>query len=236
MNRILTIALLIALTACTTPTPQVTVTSEVTVTLPPASPTLEPTTTPETAIRPEIIEAQDFFGDGFEITPEGKVIDKDLGKEIPSFTIIPFNEKTMLPPYKKEVSWGWQRIYEFEDKPDFTVVGTEADIVVTEGDGLDMYAWEYKDGEFTRQKVKFVAPNNGTVEIEGYSPQEVQYMIITNSSIEPKYRVNSHEARRQMSIRYIPKKVINRIRYITYMNMLEPHDNIFYYYGNIFYL
>jgi len=203
MKRFLFALLAVILTACLSPSGSETPTPQATFTLPSPTNTPEPTSTPEPVISPEIIEAQEFFGEGFEVTPEGKVIDKNLRKEIPSFTIVPFNENTMIPPYKEEVSWGWQRKYEFENKPDFTVVGTKADITITEEGGLDMYAWEYKDGEFTRQKVKFAAPNNGTVEIEGYSPQEAQYMIITNSSTDPKYRVNSHEARRQMSIRYI---------------------------------
>lgn len=179
-------------------------------------------------------EAQAFFGEGFEVTPDGKVIDKNLGTEIQGFTIVPFNEQTMIPPYGNEVKWGWQRVYEFEGNPEFTVVGTEADITIAEDGSIDMYAWEYKDGQFIRQKVEFAAPNNGTVELEGFSPQEVQQMIINNSSADPRYRVHGTEALRQMAIKYIPKVVIDRNVYTTYKNMLEPQDRVFYYQGNNF--
>lgn len=186
----------------------------------------------ESNITPEMVSsAQEYFGEGFEITPDGKVIDKVLGKEIPGFTIVPFNEQTMTPPYKKEVTWGWQRTYEFEGKTDFTVVGTEADVTVAEDGSLDMYAWEYKEGEFKRQNIEFAAPNGGTVEIEGFSPQEVQHMIINNSSDNPNYRINSFETARSLGTK-IPNKIINREVYFTHKGMLEKRSAINYFINN----
>ncbi len=188
----------------------------------------------QTLLSKEMLDsAKNFFGEGFGITPDGKVIDKNLGTEIQGFTIVPFNEQTMIPPYGKEVTWGWQRVYEFEGNPDFTVVGTEADITITEDGGLDMYAWEYKDGEFARQKVEFAAPNNGTVELEGFSPHEVQYMIINNSSDDPKYKVNSFQARRSLGFN-IQSEVVNRTIYITHKGMWESIDDYYNWYGNNF--
>ena len=190
---------------------------------------------PEPALPAEAVKsAQEYFGENFEITRDGKVIDKILGKEIQGFTIVPFNKQTMIPPYKKEVTWGWQRKYEFEGNPDFTVVGTEADVTVAEDGSLDMYAWGYKDGEFKRQKIEFAAANGGTVEIEGFSPQEVQQMIINDSSDDPKYKAYDNETLRQMSINHIPKDIVNKKGFTTFRGMWEPLDNYWYPYGSNF--
>jgi hypothetical protein len=146
-----------------------------------------------------MVEAQKFFGEGFEITPDGKVIDKKLDKEIPGFTIVPFNEQTMIPPYGKEVTWGWQRVYEFEGKTDFTVVGTEANITVTENNGLDMFGWIYESGEFQRETKEFDAPNGSEVNIEIYNTLEAELMVATNSSENPVHRIDNFSSIRDMT-------------------------------------
>lgn len=227
--------LAILLTACAS---QVAVIPEATATLTPLpTETSIPTATltPAPVISPEIKDAQEFFGEGFEITADGKVIDKKTETEILGFTIVPFNEQTMIAPHGKEVTWGWQRVYEFEGKTDFTVVGTENDITITDTGGFDMYAWGYENGQFTRQKVKFAAPNNGTVELEGFSPQEVQEMIINNSSEDPKYRINSSEELRKLTFD-IPKIANGQIGYIVnYKGMSEKIDRaVEKRYGNTF--
>lgn len=238
MKRSFLFALAIVLTACSTTPTQVTVTTEVTVTLPPPTNTPEPTSTPEPALPAEVVEAQKYFADkGFEITPEGKVIDKTLGKEISELTIVLFDENTMINrgrPSDPKPTWALQRVYEFEDKTDFTVKMTLYDITIEDAK-IDMFGWIYENGEFTRQTIEFSAPNNGIVEIEGYSPEEVQYMIMINSSINPEYRVNSPEALRQMAIKYVQKTPNGQDGYIiTYMGMAEPTDRVFHRYGNNF--
>lgn len=194
-----------------TPTPIPTATS---------SPTLVPTNTPVALYH----DAQDFFGNEFEITKDGHVIDKTIGKEIPGFTIIAFDEHKMMKPYKSETTWAWQRVYEFETDENFTVTGTKGDIKILPQSGLDMYAWEYIAGEFKRQKVEFIALNNSTVKFDGYSPQEVQYEIMNNSSTNPKYKVDSWQALQKMCNNLFGRRYINRHIHFTFGGMREPKD------------
>lgn len=193
-------------------------------------PTPEPTVTPEPQIAPEIEAAQEFFADkGFEITPEGKVIDQKTGTEIAGLTIVPFDEKTMINrkrPSDPDPKWAIERIYEFDvqgyDKTEMTVNMTEYDIKVEDG-AIDMFGWTYKEGTFTRDKVKFAAPNNGIVELEGYSPEEVQYLIIKNSSNKDANRITGFQALRKLSFN-VSGTVVNGTPHTTYKGMLEPMD------------
>lgn len=220
MKRNFFLILAIVITACSTTSPQVTVT------LPPASPIPEATATPQPQLAPEVQEAQTFFEDkGFEVTPDGKIKDQATGTEIAGFTVVPFDKKTMINrkrPSDPDPKWAIQRIYEFEGKTDFTVNMTEYDITVENG-VIDMFGWVYENGEFKRDKVEFAAPNNGTVEIEGYSPEEVQHMIINNSSNRDEDRILGFQALRKLSFN-ISGTVINGIPHTTYKGMLEPMD------------
>ncbi len=143
------------------------------------------------SVEPLIKEVQKFFGEGFAVQPDGKVFDKTNNKEVPGLKIILFDENTIINTGKAtdpKPTWAWERTCEFEGKTDFKVTGTQYDLQILENSGLDMYAHEYKAGEFTRQKVEF---NNG-VKMDAYSPQEVEYMIINNSSDLPEYRNDSY--------------------------------------------
>lgn len=196
-----------------------TITSEVTVTLTPA-----PTQSPEPALPAEVVEAQKFLDEGFEVSPDGKVIDKTLGKEIVGLTIVPFDEKTMINrgrPTDPVPTWALQRVYEFEDKADFTVKMTQYDIKLLENSDIDMFGWVYENGEFTRQKVEFAAPNNGSVEIDGYSPEEVQYMIITNSSTDPEHRIASFPNLNKMVNEILNRRLIDHKDHIRYKGVDE---------------
>lgn len=230
MNKIFFLLLALILVACST-SPQVTVTSTVTITLTPfPTETPLPTHTPEPPI---YAEAQEFLGEGFEVTLDGKLIDKTNNKEISGLTIIPFDENKMANrgrPSDPKPTWAIQRIYEFEGKTDFTVNITEYDIKI-EGGKIDMFGWVYENGEFSRQKVEFAAPNNGTIEIDGYSPEEVQFMIINNSSTDPRYRINSFQTVRDLSTKN-PNTIINREIYFTYKGMFEKRHKIAYFYSN----
>ncbi len=160
-----------------TPTPMPTATS---------SPTLVPTNTPVATYN----DAQDFFGNEFEITNDGRVIDKTIGKEVPGFTIIPFDENMMIKPYKSETSWAWQRTYEFMDKKEFIVTGTKDDIKILPKSGIDMYGWIYETGEFKRQKIEFDTYGSPQkIQLDGYSSEEAQYLIMTNSTSNPTHQI-----------------------------------------------
>ncbi len=209
MKKPITILFVIALTlaACqsASQTSEVLETSEVS---PPPLPTNtpQPTETPQPQIPPEVAAAQEFFaGKGFEVTPDGKVIDQANGAEIAGFTVIPFDENTMINrgrPSDPKPTWALQRVYLFEDQENFTVNMTEYDLKVEYGI-IDMFGWVYENGEFTRQKVEFAAPNNGVVKLDGYSPEEVQYMIKNNSSTAPEHRVNNIQGRSKIASRFM---------------------------------
>ena len=198
-------------TATQTPTPEPT-------------PTQAPTETPTPA---EFKDAQAFLGDGFEVRPDGTVFDKTKNQEIPGLTIVPFNKDTMIKtggPSDPEPAWAWQRVYEFKDKKDFTVNGTAYDLQILPNSGLDMYAWKYEEGEFTREKIAFPTKTSKTIDMDAYSPSEVQYMIVTDSSTNPDNRGRCDLGfARVISRTVVYKKPINEngkwSGYITYSDM-----------------
>ncbi len=211
MKRWLTLFLFTTLlVACSTPAAVTDTPLPPTVTLQPTE-TLTPTpeataTATETPTPAEFKDAQAFLGDGFEVRPDGTVFDKTKNQEIPGLTIVPFNKDTMIKtggPSDPEPTWAWQRVYEFKDKKDFTVNGTQYDISVLPGSGLDMYAWSYENGEFQRQNLAFAGPNGTKVYLEGESPQEVQYEIATNSCLKSDCRANSQQARSHIAIHFM---------------------------------
>lgn len=141
--------------------------------------------------------------------------------------IVPFDEKTMInrgKPTDPAPTWVVQRIYEFEDKTDFTVNMTEFDITVENGK-IDMFGWIYENGEFIRQKVEFAAPNNGAVKIDGYSPEEVQHMIMINSSDDPEHRIATLENLRKMSRELLKRDTRIDGAHYTYAGMDETNPS-----------
>ncbi len=91
MKRSFFLVLAIVITACSTTPPQVTVTSEVTVTLLPASPTPEPTTAPEPTLSPEMAALQISL----EETNYGLTANEDGTVGI-TYTVPETNEKRVI--------------------------------------------------------------------------------------------------------------------------------------------
>lgn len=168
--------------------------------------------------------SQEFFGSGFEVKADGKLIDKTTGKEVPGFTIVTFNENTMINTGKVSdpvPTWTWKRVYEFKDKEDFTVYGTQYDTKILDNSGFDLYGSIYENGEFQRQLCEFAGPNGTTVKLECESPQEVQYEIMTNNSANPTHRIATIEALREMNSELLKVKIKDGKIYFTYGGMEE---------------
>lgn len=230
MKKIIFLILALILVACT---PQVTVTSEVTVTLtPPPTETPTPTSTAEPSF---YAEAQEFFGGGFTVTSDGKVIDKATNTEIEYFTVVPFNEKTMIDRKSRSEpasTWALEINYLFENKENFKIYRTQYDLTI-EGGIISTFGMDYVDGEIVRDGLEFAGRSEGsTVEIEEvHSPEEIMQMIINNSSTNPKHRINSTQTALDLTVN-IPHQVINREVYFTYEGMLEKRSNTNYFYNN----